>query len=952
MVRPLCCANACQSLIHPQLGAADTPYARTCKPAMMQPPSLPDPGVIFDSVMARKHAEKHPNRISSMLFYLASIIIHDLFRTDHDDYRNSKTSSYLDLAPLYGSNSAEQDKMRTFQDGKIKPDCFSEKRILAFPPGVGCLLIMFNRFHNYIVEQIALINENGQFSKAVKGALGSHAETRSQHDNDLFQTGRLINCGLYINIILIDYVRTILNLNRTNSNWQLNPRAVIKDGPALGVGNQVSAEFNLVYRWHSATSERDEKWTEGLWHEMFPGRDPKTVGEHEFVRKLGELEKELDDDPVLRPFHGLERQKDSDTFNDDTLVQILAESINDCANSFGAHSVPESMRPIEVLGIIQARTWNVASLNEFRKYFNLVPHKTFKDINPAIADELKHLYGHPDLVELYPGLVVEAAKRPETPGSGLTPSYTISRAVLSDAVALVRGDRFYTVDYHPKKLTNFGYAEASSDLTIDNGCVFYKLFLRAFPKHFKPNSVYAHYPLTIPEEMENILTELGKINVFSFEKPRRIGEPYFICSYEAINTVLTDQENFEVPTVSWAGKEAEDLMFASYGQPNAASRELVATALYIDNWEEEIKSYYEMITIKLLEEKSYRLADVNYVDIIRDVANLAHVHFYAELFSLPLKTDNRPQGVYTEHELYLLLAGIYVTNFSNPDQEHYFALRQQTREEARQLGTLVQQNVEAVKHTGFLSSLVHAISPEQTNLKSYGKQLIKRLLHTGMDVDEMVWGNIMGTLGGMIPTLGSLLSQTLEYYLHEGRAHLDAINKLAKLDTTEADTKLMHYFLEGSRLYGETGVFRAVSKETTVLDNGRPIHLQTGDEVMLNLKAASRDPKIFPDPDNVVLDRPIDSYIHLGTPPQECLGLPMMRVALTTMFKTICRLDKLRPALGPQGKVHKVRRGPKIRTANDEDGLPESWHYHSYLTENQDMYFPFPTCKWLALAFH
>jgi hypothetical protein len=31
------------------------------------------------------------------------------------------------------------------------------------------------------------------------------------------------------------------------------------------------------------------------------------------------------------------------------------------------------------------------------------------------------------------------------PGVGIAPTYTISRTVLSDAVALVRGDRFYTV---------------------------------------------------------------------------------------------------------------------------------------------------------------------------------------------------------------------------------------------------------------------------------------------------------------------------------------------------------------------------------------------------------------------------------------------------------------------------------------------------------------------------
>jgi len=65
-------------------------------------------------------------------------------------------SSYLDLSPLYGRNDKELAEMRTFKDGLLKPDCFSSKRILGFPPGSGCFLIMFNRFHNYIVTQLAL----------------------------------------------------------------------------------------------------------------------------------------------------------------------------------------------------------------------------------------------------------------------------------------------------------------------------------------------------------------------------------------------------------------------------------------------------------------------------------------------------------------------------------------------------------------------------------------------------------------------------------------------------------------------------------------------------------------------------------------------------------------------------------------------------------------------------
>lgn len=192
---------------YPNIGKAGMPYARTVAPKVKQPGVLPDPGILFDSLMARKEGSStpHPNRISSMLFYLASIIIHDIFRTDHADYNKSNTSSYLDLAPLYGSNWEEQKRMRTFQDGKIKPDCFSETRLLTFPPGVGALLICFNRYHNYVVEQLAKINEDDRFSvNPRQKTVDRYGEKDlDKRDDDLFQTARLITCGLYINMILI-----------------------------------------------------------------------------------------------------------------------------------------------------------------------------------------------------------------------------------------------------------------------------------------------------------------------------------------------------------------------------------------------------------------------------------------------------------------------------------------------------------------------------------------------------------------------------------------------------------------------------------------------------------------------------------------------------------------------------------------------------------------------------
>src|SRR5947207_8882816 len=60
----------------PQLGAANTAYARSVIPSTIQPGALPDPGLIFDSLFARDTFKPHPNNVSSVFFDWASLIIH------------------------------------------------------------------------------------------------------------------------------------------------------------------------------------------------------------------------------------------------------------------------------------------------------------------------------------------------------------------------------------------------------------------------------------------------------------------------------------------------------------------------------------------------------------------------------------------------------------------------------------------------------------------------------------------------------------------------------------------------------------------------------------------------------------------------------------------------------------------------------------------------------------
>lgn len=161
---------------------------------------------------------------------------------------------------------------------------------------------------------------------------------------------------------------------------------------------------------------------------------------------------------------------------------------------------------------------------------------------------MEALYGHPDNIELYPGLMAEQAKPVFTPGSGLCPGFTISEAILSDAVTLVRGDRFYAHEYGPQGLTSFGFEAASSDFEVAGGGVIYKLLQRAFPGWYRASSVYALYPFNTPEKIKEVFgNKTDPATALDYTPPAYIGPPIPVTSWEGVVQLLHDQENFKVP---------------------------------------------------------------------------------------------------------------------------------------------------------------------------------------------------------------------------------------------------------------------------------------------------------------------------------------------------------------------------------------------------------------------
>lgn len=116
----------------------------------------------------------------------------DIFRTNRRDSNLSDTSSYLDLAPLYGSSNEDQWKVRSGYRGKLHNDTFHEERLIAQPPGVNVILVMYNRFHNYVADILVQINEKNRFPQPPKGCSEEVKNTiEKKLDEDVFQTARL-----------------------------------------------------------------------------------------------------------------------------------------------------------------------------------------------------------------------------------------------------------------------------------------------------------------------------------------------------------------------------------------------------------------------------------------------------------------------------------------------------------------------------------------------------------------------------------------------------------------------------------------------------------------------------------------------------------------------------------------------------------------------------------------
>ncbi|EPQ51552.1 heme peroxidase [Gloeophyllum trabeum ATCC 11539] len=769
----------------PTLGMANMPYARSVPSANLVPrAALPDPGLVFDTLLKREKFEPHPGGISSLFFAFADLIIHCLFNTDPRDWTKNATNSYLDLSVLYGASEQQVDGMRKKDGtGMIWEDAFADPRLMLMPPAVGALLVIFNRNHNYICQKIQSINENGNLVDPPP----QDADARQAQDDELFQRARLVNSGFFMQVILADYVGAILGLVRDGLAWRLDPLAYTRqldhEVSPRGEGNAVSIEFNLMYRWHATTSQIDEQWTEQAFKKFWPGKNFQDITIDDF-KNVAVNQLRAAGDPKKWPIGDLQRNSDG-RFDDAQLAQILQNATEHPASAFGARRTPEVLRIIEILGMEQARSWGVCTMNEFRKFMGLKPYADFKEWNPdpSIASAAEALYHDIDNLELHVGLQAEETKKP-MPGAGLCPGYTISRAILGDAVCLTRGDRFMTVDFTPFNFTSWGYQDCQINPNDGSyGGMLTKLLFRHLPEYYPRDSTYAYFPFMVPSEMKKAVEKLpgNVVEKYSWTRP-----PVPQVGIAGVNGGTPGNG------VAASGYYARMSKLSKWINPQVT--ETVDEALFANEQLEQWGTSFAKLTRSLIESKSVNHigSTKKYVDIVKDVINLVPVHWIAnEVLGLPLKTDANPRGSLREHELYRRLANVSNYVFLDFDPEADWELRETSATALAEFSKRVKIHLDRLRGR-IVDGVIDRADLLWAGHNEHNDAFLKRVLSLGPGVNtEELATNLTAQVISTAALYSKALSLVVDFYLDSTSGEADA--NLVQLAKNEAASSRAEY---------------------------------------------------------------------------------------------------------------------------------------------------------------
>lgn len=219
----------------------------------------------------------------------------------------------------------------------------------------------------------------------------------------------------------------------------------------------------------------------------------------------------------------------------------------------------------------------------------------------------------------------------------------MSRAILADAVALVRGDRYLTYDCTPFNLTAWGFTESSRNIyNAAWGGMLGRLIQRGLPRYYPATSVYMHFPLVTPtgqpHSMDNVLRRLGQYDDYDHGIPQKMGETRAVIDPAALYAALSDESDAQLITPY--GTNVKDVKLSPsfltvIDEPAKYARvtQLVQSVFMPRESLKETFDWFFQRTLELVKEKNLKMVvseagtSTHMVDIVKDVFRLVPVHW-------------------------------------------------------------------------------------------------------------------------------------------------------------------------------------------------------------------------------------------------------------------------------------------------------------------------------------
>ena len=361
----------------------------------------------------------------------------------------NEVTHWWDGSSLYGSSREEQQRVRTFRDGKLHmtadgmiplPDdpAIDPTRVPGWWTGLGMLATVFVREHNAVCDRLK-------------------AEYPTWDDEELFQRARLVVAALLAKIHTVEWTPAVISHPTTvaalRANWfglageriarafgRISDSEVISGIPGAeadhyGVPFALTEEFTSVYRMHPLLPDEFDI-------RSLDGDRPLAV--LEFPALAGPRSREIADRFDL-----------SDLFYSFGTTHPGAIVLRNFPRFLQAFERPDGkVVDLAATDILRIRELGVPRYCEFRRLLHLEAPRRFADLtgDAGVAAELEDLYGDVERVDLMVGLFAE--ERP----AGFAFSDTAFRIFILMASRRLNSDRFFTRDFRPEICSPAGLA--------------------------------------------------------------------------------------------------------------------------------------------------------------------------------------------------------------------------------------------------------------------------------------------------------------------------------------------------------------------------------------------------------------------------------------------------------------------------------------------------------------